>query len=417
MVFNEIIKVSFKSMAANKMRTALTVLGMVVGIASIIVVFSAGEGIRSIVVGQIESFGTNIIETEIKAPTGKKGYKSESKSGAAIALGMQITTLTLDDMEEVKKLENIQDGYAAIMSQELVTFRHLRQKAFLFGTTASYEQIDSSEVAQGRFFTDREDKALAKVVVLGKKIKDELFGDSDALGKYINISNSRYQVIGIMKERGTMMQMDFDKFIYLPIRTLQKRIMGINHISYMVHQVKDMDRAAETAEEIRTILRRRHNITDPDKDDFRVVTMEEMMDILDTATSALTILLLAIVTISLIVGGVGILNVMYVIITERRSEIGLRKAVGARSWDIVMQFVLESVIITLLGGVVGILLGIVIAWLIAQVAVAHQLDWRFVLPWQSFVVAVLFSIIFGIVFGIFPARKAARLDPVETLRG
>jgi len=410
------IKLALKSMFANKLRTALTVLGIVIGAASVIIVYSAGEGIRSLLLKQIESFGTDVLQTEIKVPSNKPGMAGEQESGSAIASGAQVTTLTIDDAEDLKKLSNIKAGYAATLSQDRASYGGEVRKVFLMGVGAEYIDIDRTKIAEGRFFTEIEDKNLSSVVVLGAGIKQELFGDSDAIGKSITIHKSKYQVIGVMEEKGKIMTMDFDKYVYLPVRTLQKKIMGINHVFYMVHQLVDPDKAGETAEEARMILRENHDISDPIKDDFRVTTMEEMMEMLDTIIGALTILLLAIIIISLVVGGVGILNVMYVTVSERTAEIGLRKAVGANYRAIMRQFLTESVIITVFGGLIGVVAGILASFGLYLVANYFGLEWAFSIPLRGVIVAVSFSLLFGIVFGIAPARRAARLDPVEAMR-
>lgn len=404
-------------MKNNKTRTALTILGMVIGISAVIIVFSAGEGIRGLVVGQVESFGTDILETEIKVPSTKKGAAGDQQSGAAIAQGVQITTLKISDMEKINKILNVITSYAGTHAQDQVSYQNELKRAMLYAISSTYIDIGTSEVGQGRFFTEEEDKSLAQVAVLGTKVKNKLFGDEDPLGKYITIHRSKYRVIGVMKERGSAAFMDFDDYIYVPIRTAQKRILGIDHVFFMVHKLKDLSIADETADEIRSILRERHNISDPDKDDFRVVTMAEMMDVLNTITGALTLLLLAIVAISLVVGGVGIMNIMYVAVTERTSEIGLRKAVGAKYIDIMKQFLFEAVIITLLGGLIGIVVGICISALIAWSASNFLgLDWKLIIPAKAFITAIVFSLLFGLVFGVYPAKKAAKLNPIDALR-
>jgi len=415
------IQISIKAMLANKLRTMLTVLGMVIGIASVIIVYSAGSGIESLILGQIESFGTDIVQTEIKVPNNKKGIKEDTQSSINIATGIQVTTLNLDDAEEIKKLPNIKDGYAAIIGQEQVSFHNENKKVMLFGVSSSYIDIDKSEIDYGRFFTENEDKSLSKVVVLGSKIKEKLFGQNNPIGKFIKIKKTKFKVIGVIKEKGAVMIMDFDDFIYVPIRTLQKRILGINYIMYTVHQLEDLSIGDKTAEDIRMLLRERHNIIKPDivndisRDDFRVTTMSEMMDMLGTVTGAITLLLLAIVVVSLIVGGVGIMNIMYVVISERTGEIGLRKAVGASNSDIVKQFLIESILITLTGGMIGILLGILISYFIYLGANYFGLDWRFKIPIKAYFVSLGFSTFFGIVFGVYPAKKASKLEPVEAL--
>ena len=412
----EVVRLSLLSMARNRLRTALTVLGMVIGVASIIIVFSAGEGIRSLIVGQIEAFGTNIIQTEVKVPSSKKGMEADMDSSSALASGVQVTTMKEKDLEDIKKLDNISSGYGAILNQETLTHLNETKKVFLFGVGPDYINIDKSEIESGYFFTDSENNSLAQVVVLGHKIAEDIFKGDDPIGKNVIIKRGRYQVVGVLEERGATIGFDFDSMVLLPVRTLQKKIMGIDYFLYMVHGVIDPALSEETAEEMRQILRDNHNISDPDRDDFRVTTMEEMLKISQDITRSITILLLLIVAVSLIVGGVGILNVMYVIVSERTPEIGLRKAVGARFSDIMRQFLIESILITLIGAIIGIVLGVLFSLVICLGANYFGLEWGFSVPIKAFIVSILFALFFGILFGVFPARKAGKLDPVEALR-
>ena len=403
-------------MRANKMRTFLTVLGVMIGIASIIIVYSAGEGIKSLLVGQLEAFGTNIIETEIKVPTAKKGTSGEAEGAMALVSGVQITTLNDEDLEDVNKIPNITRGYATVMAQEKVTAGGETRKANIFGVSAGYLDIDKSKIASGFFYSQADDESLNQVAVLGSKMKEKLFSDSDAIGQYITIKKIRFRVIGVMESRGATFGMDLDDYVYVPVHTLQKKIMGTDYFMYMIHQFQDPKLAADTAEEIKRVVRENHDITDPAKDDFRVSTMEEMMKMLDTVTNALTWLLLAIVAISLVVGGVGILNIMYVIVSERTLEIGLRKAVGANYSHIMTQFLVEAILITLLGAIIGIALGIVVSKLIAVGAGFAGLVWEFRIPLKAFIVSISFAFLFGIFFGVYPAKKAAQMNPIDALR-
>ncbi|MDD4902354.1 MAG: ABC transporter permease [Patescibacteria group bacterium] len=422
-------KLSLKSMSSNKVRTFLTLLGIVIGVTSIMIIFSAGAAVNGLLYNQIASFGTNIIETEIKVPVDKKksGTGGEISSGISLVMGTQITTLTLEDMDKINKLPNVIASYGAIMGQEQITFASQRKIITLFGANASFINIDQSKVGEGRFFTDTEDRTLAKVVVIGSKVKTDLFGDSAAVGQEVKIGKLKYTVIGVMKSRGAASAgLDFDTYVYLPLRTMQKRVLGINYVMYMVHEVKDSAQADVTAQQITGILRDSHHITpdiDPatgqattNKDDFRITTMKEMVKMLETVTNALTILLLAIVAISLIVGGVGVMNIMYVVVSERTAEIGLRKAVGARYHDIIGQFLAESVLVTFFATLVGIVLGVAISFLVSVGAKSQGIDWVFDVPPQAFAVALAFSVICGVLFGLLPARKAARLDPIVALR-
>ena len=408
-------------MKSNKTRTFLTILGMVIGVTSIIVIFSAGEGFKNLIIQQVESFGTDIIESEVRIPDrGKKGQTSDMETASAMTQGVQITTMTLDDVEDIKKVPNVIDGYGGLMGQELATYQNKRKKVFLLGVSASYINIDKSEVAEGRFFTEAEDRSLARVIILGSKVKETLFEESDALEKYIKLGKSKYRVIGVMEERGAMMTMDFDDYVYLPVQTLQKRIMGIDYLMYIVHQIEDLSLADQTAEDIRIVLRENHDINNPEndvsKDDFAVYTMEEMMSMLDQITDYITLLLFAIVAISLIVGGVGIMNIMYVIVSERTFEIGLRKAVGAKQDDILWQFLIEAIFIAIIGAIVGIILGSFVSLMISIGANYYGMDWKFIMPVQGLIVALSFSIICGLAFGVFPAKKAAKMDPIIALR-
>lgn len=403
-------------MRANKIRTGLTVLGMIIGIASVVIVYSAGEGIRALILKQIESFGTDFIETEVKVPTGKKGAEGEQQSATSMAMGMQVTTLKEEDMKSINKIDNVKESYAAIMSQQEVSYGSEHRQGYLYGVSSGFINIDRTKISEGDFFNDNEDNSLAQIAVLGSKMKEKLFGDKDAIGKFVKIKNLKFRVIGVMEERGAVFGVDFDDYIYVPIKTLQKKLMGIDYYLYIVSQLKDTSRGEETADQIRQIVRSNHDITNPDKDDFRVMTMEEALKMVKTVTDAITLLLLTIVAISLIVGGVGIMNIMYVAITERTQEIGLRKAVGAKYADIMFQFLGESVLITLVGGILGILLGVGVSYLIALGAEFYGLSWTFTVPLEAFVVALGFSIFFGILFGLYPAKKAARLNPIDALR-
>ncbi len=400
-------KLALRSLRLNILRTSLTVLGVVIGSASVIIVFFAGDALNSLIAGEIDSYGSDVIQTEIKVPS----------SGNSVKVG-EVTTLKLDDLEEINKLENVLQSYGASLSQSRVSYGQEGKRTFLFGVGPAYIEIDKKTVlAEGRFFDENENRSQATVVVLGSKLKEILFGDQPALGKMVRIGITNYRVVGVLEEQGSAFSfMDFNEMAYIPVNTLQKRILGVDYFMYFIHQIKDLERAEETAEEIRYLLRERHEISNPERDDFRVSTMEEIVDTLGIVTSAVTFLLLAIVLISLTVGGVGILNIMYVTVTERTPEIGLRKALGANEKDITYQFLIESVLITFWGWILGIFFGVAGSFVIYKLALAYNLKIAFVFPLQGILISFIFSLVCGLLFGFRPAKRASKLDPVEALR-
>ena len=409
------LQIAFTTLRRNKVRTLLTVLGIVIGIMSVITVMSAGNGLEAFMVEQMETFGTDIIQIEIKIPNASH-VSPENLSG--FVQGIQVTTMTLDDAAAVNKLPNIKGSYANMMGQEIVSYGSENKQSMLWGVEASFIDIDSTEIIGGRFFSDSEDKSLAQVAVIGQTVKDKLFSDENALGKLIKIGKLKFQVIGLMEERGSIAFFDMDNFIYIPVRTLQRKIMGINHVMAITARTIDNDIADETADEIKFLLRQRHDISagSPDKDDFAVMTMAEALELYNTIFDAIDLLLVAIAGISLVVGGVGIMNIMYVSVAERTYEIGLRKAVGATYSNILWQFLWEAITVTFLGAIIGFLWGIILSFLIAFGATSQGIGWKFVISPVSVVLAIGVSLAIGLIFGVFPAMAAAKLDPVDALR-
>lgn len=407
------LQTAIKNLKSNKSRTLLTVLGIVIGIAAVITVISAGQGIEGLIQGELAAFGDNWVQAEIKVPTSSK---SETEQATALATGVAITTLTVDDMKEIIKIPNIQNAYAGNIGQQVIKKGNERAQLLIYGVSASYIEIDKSTIADGRFFDEEENNGAAKVVVLGSKVKEKFFGEDEVVGKNIKIGKDNYRVIGVIAPKGGVMFFDFDNLLYIPIKTMQKKMLGIDYVSTIITEVEDPERIDETAEEIKWILRDRHDAMTPEKEDFRVTTMKEAQELIDVILNAVTLLLIAIAGISLLVGGVGIMNVMYVAVVERTFEIGLRKAVGAKKADILSQFLFEAVIITLLGGSIGFLLGAGLSFLVSVGAQASGYSWEFSLSIVSVILAIGFSFFVGLIFGLYPAKKAADLDPITALR-
>lgn len=405
--FETAFKLAWRSLRLNLVRTSLTVLGVVIGAASIVIVFSAGDGVSQYILGEVESYGTDIVQTEIKVPSDKNSF----------AVG-EVTTLKLSDMEAIDKLKNVRQSYAASIGQQKISYSNESKQVMIFGVSHAYQYIDNkTRVEDGEFFSDDDDESQELVIVLGNQLKEDLFGNVSAVGKSVKVGTKKFKVLGVLADQGSAFgPMDFNEMAYIPIRTLHNKILGIDYAMYFVHQLVDVNRAEETAEEIRLVLRERHDISDPTKDDFRVSTMEEMISTLGVVTDAITYLLLAIVLISLLVGGVGIMNIMYVTVTERTPEIGLRKAMGATERDIAWQFLIEAILITFWGWFLGTIFGLLVSYGLSILVTYVGIPWNFSFPFQGVLISFIFSIACGLLFGLQPARQASRLDPIVALR-
>ncbi len=407
------LKIAYRALKAHKVRSALTVLGLLIGVTSIIIVMNMGQGIKGYILKSVEIFGSDFIQVEVKVPS---TAKNSSSNATNMAQGVTITTMKLEDAEAVGKLPNVKGFYAGQMGQAIMSKNENSKTAMLWGVSASFFDLSKLNIAEGRAYTSDEEKSEAKVVVIGQTLKEKLFGDNDALGQSVKVGNKNFRVIGIMEKQGAGSFYDMDSIVYLPLRTLQKQIMGVDYIMYFTVYMKDKNLAAETAANIEDTLRLRHNITDPNKDDFGVTTTDEAMGMINTVTGGITLLLAAIAGISLLVGGVGIMNIMYVSVLERTYEIGLRKSVGATSKNILWQFLWEAIFLTFLGGLVGVILGTLFSYAAFAVAKNFGFDWGFNFSWTGLILGVTFSVATGLIFGVYPAKKAASLSPVEALR-
>ena len=413
---NKYLKQAIRGITSSKSRTLLTTLGIMIGIGTVILVLSAGEGFKSYINAQIDAFGSNtvIIETSVPDSTKDRSNNSSEANNSA-SNAVPITTLKHRDTEDIKTLTNVKNAYGATLGQQVATVGNVSKNVFIFGADAARFDIDKGEIAIGRGYTEEEDRSLAQVAVLGHDIAVDLFGDNDPLEKYVRIGNSNFEVIGVYERRGSFGFSNDDEQIFIPLSTLQKKILGIDYLFYAVVELEDNAKADNTSLDIADVLRRNHYITDPVRDDFKVQTQDESLSTFDTILQAVTFLLIAIAAISLVVGGVGVMNIMYVVVTERIGEIGLKKALGARNRDILYEFLIESVLLTFIGGVVGILGGASLAFVVSKIAQNFGLTWKFIVPIWSIVLSVSVSLVIGIVFGVLPARNAAKLNPIEAL--
>ncbi|OGE84443.1 MAG: hypothetical protein A2846_02670 [Candidatus Doudnabacteria bacterium RIFCSPHIGHO2_01_FULL_49_9] len=407
---------SIRGLRRNLTRTALTTLGIIIGIATIILVVAAGEGFRGFINTLVESFGTNAVFVQTRVPPTTRARDAGSTNPAPADALIAVTTLKNRDIETLKTLPNIEDAYGAVIGQQVVSYGQRSKNAFVFGADEARFRIDNGELASGRPYTAAEDAGAEQVAILGADIALDLFGDQGPVGNIIRVGNHNFLIIGVYERRGSFGFSNDDQQIFVPLRTAQKKLLGIDYLFFAIAQTRDPDLSAATAEDMRIALRINHGITDPNKDDFLVQTQEQGLETFDTILAGATFLLIAVASISLLVGGVGIMNIMYVVVTERTPEIGLKKAIGASSQDILREFLVEAVILTLTGGVIGIICGAGLAFVVAKIASQLGLAWEFSVPISGIVLGLGVAGGIGLIFGVFPARSAARLDPIEALR-
>ncbi|MFH1946805.1 MAG: ABC transporter permease [Candidatus Magasanikbacteria bacterium] len=394
----------------SKIRSFLTMLGIIIGVMAVIIVMSVGAGAQSLILNQIKSVGSNLI--------GVMPGASEEDGPPASVMGIIITTLKYEDGEEILKrgCDCIESLTMYVSGNDTINFEDNTVNTNFTGTTASYLDVEETEVEEGRFFSKDEEITNARVVVLGDEVKNNLFGDQDPIGRKIKIKKTNFTVIGVMKKRGVSGFQNQDAQIFVPISTSQKLLLGIDHISMIRAKVDSAENIDRATESMRVILRERHNIDAGEADDFVVRSMAQGLEAISTITDALKYFLVAISAIALVVGGFGIMNIMLATVQERTREIGLRKAVGARSNQITIQFLIESVLITFLGGLLGIILGVLISILVAKVAQFLGYKWDLVITLSSILLGCGVSVGIGLLFGIVPARRASKLDAIEALR-
>lgn len=401
-------KNSLRNIRARKLRSFLTMLGIIIGISAVIIIMAVGAGAQSLIINQIKDSGSNLVAVLPGA--------SDENGPPASVLGIKVTTLTLDDADALRDVDHTLAVAPYVKGVATAQWRSQDVSANFTGTTADLLEVEKNEVALGRFFDAGEDREISRVAVLGSQVAEDLFDGSDPIGQEIKIKREAFRVIGVMKEKGSSFLADQDDQIFVPIKAAQKLLLGINHVNFIRAKIDDVKNLKQAQEEIKSILRDRHDITDPAQDDFSVRNTQQAMDVLTQVTDALKFFLVAIAAIALLVGGIGIMNIMLVAVNERIREIGLRKAVGAKNGDILRQFMVETVIVSIVGGVVGIIFGSSVAALVALIAQQLGYQWDLVISLESIILAVSFSALVGLIFGLYPAAKASKLDPITALR-
>lgn len=394
----ESILISITSLRANKLRSGLTILGVIIGVAAIIAMIAVGEGAKSQVTQSIKNLGTNLlmVSPEFRRGPGAGPHRE----------------LNLEDAQAIKeKVSNIVDVTPELRRSLNVEFENMNSTTSITGTMPSFLKVRNYQLDKGRIFSEEELRGKKKVCILGTETIKNLFGEYDPLGKVIKISRHSFEVIGTLKEKGAQMMGNPDDIIFIPLTTAQRRIFGQDNISTIYVEVKDEKLMDMAQEEITYILRQRHDLKEGDEDDFQVRNQKDMLQTMQSVLGTFTMLLASVAAVSLLVGGIGIMNIMLVSVIERTREIGIRKALGATPYDIMSQFIIESIILSLIGGITGIILGIITTRIIASVA-----GWTVVITLSSLLLAFLFSVSVGVFFGFYPAKKASDLKPIDALR-
>lgn len=404
MNFKNLIKIALNALQRNKMRAFLTMLGIIIGVASVIAMLAIGQGSKKSIQEQVSSMGSNMINV---MPGGQM-------FGGVQMGNTSMKSLKLADIEAIRAQSTVISRISPeVRSSGQAIYGNKNTPTSIYGVNNEYLDIRKVSVKTGRKFTDNEIRSAAKVCLIGKTVITELFGENaDPVGKYIRFNSIPIKIIGVLTEKGqSTFGQDQDDLLIAPYTMVQKRILAIDYIQGIYASAVNEQQASKAKTEIETILRAKHKIADDQEDDFEVRSQDELIKTFGSISDVLTILLGAIAGISLLVGGIGIMNIMYVSVTERTREIGLRMSIGGRGKDILMQFLTESIMISVIGGVIGILLG-----LGAAKGVGSIMNWPVEVMPQAVVLAFCVCTAIGVFFGWYPARKASNLDPIDALR-
>lgn len=400
------IRISLRSLRANKMRSFLTMLGIIIGVGAVIAMLAVGTGAKNRIAAQISSMGSNLIMILPGATTA---------GGVRFGAGTQ-PTLSMGDVEAIRReCPSVQYVAPVLSGIAQVIYGTMNWSTGIIGTTPEMLYVREWSLTAGRNFSNDDVRGATKVCILGQTVVENLFGDADPVGHVIRIKNVPFTVIGVLERKGqSPTGQDQDDVIYIPVTTAQKKIFGTTFpgmVRIIMVKAKEADVMDSAAREITELLRQRHRIGPRQEDDFTVRNLTQIMQVQEQSTAVMTILLGAIASVSLIVGGIGIMNIMLVSVTERTREIGIRMAVGAKTWDIRLQFIIEALILSLAGGIIGIITGVISSKLISNFA-----GWPVTISVFAIILSFSFSGLVGIFFGYYPAHKASLLDPIEALR-
>ncbi len=394
-------RIALRAMAANPLRSLLTALGVIIGVGAVIAMVAIGQGARAAVTERVQSLGTNLLSV----------FAGAAQTGR-IARIDQVRTLTLEDAEAIRaEVPGVTGVSAEFSRQAQVVYLGENVYTQVSGVTPEFQSVRNFKAATGDFITDADIRSRAKVALVGKTVAGKLFPEGDPIGQRIKIRGITFTVVGVMEEKGSAGFSDRDDVVFVPLSTAQRRLFGVQHVRAIHVQIGSSEEMAAAQEALREVLRRRHRLSPTQDDDFTIRNQADVLQAFTSVSQTMTVLLGGIAAVSLIVGGIGIMNIMLVSVTERTREIGIRKAVGARRRDILLQFLVESVSLSVTGGVIGVGLGIVGSRLISRFA-----GWTTVLSAQAILMAFVFAVAVGVFFGLYPAQRAARLDPIVALR-
>jgi putative ABC transport system permease protein len=398
-----LIKVAAQSIMKNKMRTLLTMLGIVIGVAAVIVMVAIGQGAQASIQKQINNLGTNMIVV----------MPGSSAAGGVSQGAGTFNRLTPQDAEKLKREATMLSAVSpVIFSRTQAISGQGNWRTTVNGVSTEYQAIRDWDIESGAFFSESDIKGMRKVAVLGNTVAESLYAGVDAVGQQIQLSNVPFTIVGVLKKKGQAAAgTDQDDVVLIPYTTAQNRLNGRSRLGQILSSTSSPEDIPQAQEEIRLIMRESHKLGDADDDDFTIRNQTELAQAASGTTKIMSLLLASIASISLIVGGIGIMNIMLVSVTERTREIGIRMAIGARGTDVLRQFLVESIALSVIGGVIGVVLGFVCSAIVGKTT-----GWSIVIPPEAVLLAMGFSAAVGVFFGFYPARQAAALDPIQALR-
>lgn len=410
MFFNS-LKISYHNLSSAKFRSFLTMLGIIIGVAAVIIVMSIGASAQALILDQVKGVGSNLVAV-------LPGASSKNGPPAAV-FGVVTTTLKYEDLKslaEKKRAPNVTGVAGYVTGSTELRAKNYSSQTKYQGVTANLIDVEKIEIEKGRFFTVDEETNLSRVIVLGYSQAKNLFPNDNPIGKSVVLKNLNFTVIGTIEKRGSVAFGSPDDEVYVPLFTAQKAMLNIDYLNLIRAKVDRVENIKRSVSDIEIILRERHSIKNSKDDDFSVRDTAQALEMLMNITNVLKYFLVSIATISLIVGGIGVMNIMLISVHQRIREVGLRIAVGAKKVNIISQFLVESIFITLAGGALGIIIGIGISYIASIVIAQIGYSWDFIISFQSIILGALITIFIGIIFGVYPALKASRVSPMEALR-